>query len=404
MREGVREHVDRLASAVELDRAPFVVDHRGHFADHRVALRAQVPVGVQPVDHGGDLQRQHAAASAEHARLAHAVAVVHAVPDRGAVALLPINRRERRGAEGRSHPVDPVVGKHLGLRQRRRLEREGMTGGAASRQQRAPQHGEGGAQVCPTSYAGRSPMVRHRGHYRAAGGRQLLPCALTVDTSTDPRCRPSGLFACVPGSGGVAHRTPDVRSGPPRALLVAAAGVALWLTRRSTHPGSGGAGVSREPLSPRGVRGVGWALVRRARAAWLQPHLPASRGAAGDAHGGGASRCSSRLGCSNVLCAVSTARRRAGGRCGSRWRPSRTSGSGASRSRWAWPSRLPVFSSSCGPRVEAGTEGPGGERVRVSGSGSGLAARSWLSLRRCARQAAPWRGCCWRSWPSRTRS
>ncbi len=33
----------------------------------------------------------------------------------------------------------------------------------------------------------------------------------------------------MPGSGGVAHRTPDVRSGPPLALLAAALGALLWL-------------------------------------------------------------------------------------------------------------------------------------------------------------------------------
>src|SRR3984957_12534243 len=113
MRVAVGEDVDRDLAGVDLDRVPFVVDRGGHAAHDDVALGAKRLVGVQDVDHGGDLQRQLAVAAAEQALAVHAVAVVDAVADGGDVALEAVCSGERAPGEAVPDPVHAEVGERL---------------------------------------------------------------------------------------------------------------------------------------------------------------------------------------------------------------------------------------------------------------------------------------------------
>ena len=211
-------------------------------------------------------------------------------------------------------------------------------------------------------------------------GRQLLRRAPAVQPGANPLVDP----ADVPGSGGVAHRTPvDRATGRLRStpLAIARAGhglIAAVADRRTAHARPRGAGLSRGPVRQAGLRGVGRALVRGAPPARLQPAVPAARLAAGRAParragGAGLGGAVRAAGCQ----ALRRARRALGGGL------VRGGGRGGRLDRADLRSR-----SGCRSRSR-----------RRSRCARGRPAARGACWRRCARRRAPWRGCCSR-WPA----
>ncbi len=91
---------------------------------------------MQPVDDGGDLQRQLAAAAAEDALALHAVAVVDAVADRVDVAAQPVGGGQRLAVEARPDPIDAVVGERLRFGELAGEDRPRLAGAAAGEGER----------------------------------------------------------------------------------------------------------------------------------------------------------------------------------------------------------------------------------------------------------------------------
>src|SRR6185312_13058115 len=207
VREAVGEDVDRFAAGVELDRVPFVVDDGGHAAHDRVALRPERDVGVQPVDHGRDLQGQHAAAAAEDPLALDAVAVVDAVADALDVTAQAVGGGDAIAVERGPDPVHAVVREGLRFCEFARGDRPGMLGAAATceraerNEREDDQHG--GACV--------GGSVRgHVGHYLG------VPFGVPSHRTARTPASASGLRP-VHGEPSVAElATPAVVLAPPR--------------------------------------------------------------------------------------------------------------------------------------------------------------------------------------------
>ncbi len=175
---------------------------------------------------------------------------------------------------------------------------------AAERKRRPAPHG---GALC---WRRRScPSLSWRARENTAGPANAANTATSGPLDCSESYDPVAIATDVPGSGGVAHRTPvDLPTG--RAGARAGAGRARGCCPvdggadrrvaggRSAHAGPGGAGVSRGPVRPAGVRGVGHALVRGPRRARLQPDLPAAGVAAGYARAGRRCACWRRACCS----------------------------------------------------------------------------------------------------------
>ncbi len=137
--EGVGEDIDCEPTGVELDRVPAVVDGRRDAADQHVALRAERGIGVQAIDHGRDLEGQHAGAPAEDPFAFDAVAVVDAVADSLDVTPQAVGGDQGMAVEGRAGPVDGVVGKALRFGQFGRGDRLRVASAAAACEQHQAQ-------------------------------------------------------------------------------------------------------------------------------------------------------------------------------------------------------------------------------------------------------------------------
>ena len=212
-------------AAVELDRAAFVVDRRGHPAHDDVALRAERGVGVQAVDHGGDLQRQQAAAAAEDAFAVHAVAVVDAVADRVDVALQAVRGRERLPVEVGSDPVDPVVGERLGFGQLAAGDRRRMSGRRTAGRRQASTHTTASARA---ELGARAHGVLRTMERRISSAVIILACPIRATS-------PAALARTAAGRGALVAvwlladpRTPDLAAQVYRVDLFGRVGFAVW--------------------------------------------------------------------------------------------------------------------------------------------------------------------------------